>query len=133
VASKELPAPPTRTAALGSGQRRAAPTSSREVAVIEFGDGSSALSDTDRNRLSEIAAMQREQGGALRVIGHAKPVSGGTADQQLGSFSLALGRAKAVAQELGAEGVPQDAIEIETAPSHASDTAASLAQVFLEH
>jgi len=132
VARNELPPPPTRTAALGSGQRRAAPASSREVAIIQFADGSSILSDDDRNRLNAIAAMQHEQGGALRIIGHAKPGANRDASQQLDSFSLALGRAKAVAQELGAEGVPQNAIEIETAPSHADDAAAEGAQVFLE-
>jgi outer membrane protein OmpA-like peptidoglycan-associated protein len=133
VARTDVPPPPTRTAALGSGQRRGAPTSSRAVAVIDFSDGSSALSEDDRNRLSEIAAMQHQQGGAIRIIGHAKPGSDPDATQQLDSFTLALGRAKAVAQELGAEGVPSSAIEIETAPSHADDAAASRAEIFLEH
>ena len=127
------PPPATRTAALGSGQRRGTPSSSTEVASIGFADGSAALSDDERSRLSEIAAMQRQRGGALRIIGHAKPGSAPDAAQQLDSLTLALGRAKAVAQELGAEGVPASAIEIEAAPSRADDAAASRAQVFLEH
>ena len=77
--------------------------------------------------------MQRQQGGALRVIGHAKPGASSDATQQLASFTLAMGRAKAVAQELSAEGVPSSAIEIEAAPSRADDTIASRAQIFLEH
>lgn len=134
AASVAAPTPATCTAALGSGQRRGAPASSREVASVGFSDGSSALSEEDRNRLSEIAAMQRQQGGALHIIGHAKPASANDAmQQQLDSFTLALGRARAVAQELSTEGVPPDAIEIEAAPSHADDTAASRAEIFLEH
>ena len=77
--------------------------------------------------------MQRQQGGALRIIGHAKPGSASDATQQLDSFTLALGRAKAVAQELSAEGVPSSAIEIEAAPGRTDDVVASRAQVFLEH
>lgn len=127
------PAPATRTAALGSGQRRSTPASSSEIASIGFADGSFTLSDDERNHLSEIAAMQRQQGGALRIIGHAKPGAAADATQQLDSFTLALGRAKAVAQELTAEGVPSSAIEIEAAPSRADDTVASRAQIFLEH
>ena len=127
------PAPATRTAALGSGQRRGTPAASSEVGSIGFADGSATLSDDERNRLSEIAAMQRQQGGALRIIGHAKPGVAADATQQLDSFTLALGRAKAVAQELTAEGVPSSAIEIEAAPSRADDIVASRAQIFLEH
>src|SRR5579885_2348346 len=134
VAVAPIPPPETRTASLGSGERRAAPASSQELGAVSFADGSAALSDADRTRLSEIAALHHRQGGAIRVIGHAKPIAAQEAmQQQLDSFTLALSRARAVAQELGAEGVPANAIEVEAAPSRADDAAASSAEIFLEH
>jgi outer membrane protein OmpA-like peptidoglycan-associated protein len=126
--------PPVRTAMLDSGRRSGAPSSSVQVAAIGFTDRSSTLSDQAKTQLSAIAAMQHQKGGALRVIGHARPPSSGAAMQQkLDSFTLALARAKAVAQELGAEGVPAAAVAVEAAPGQADDAAAASAQVFLEH
>jgi outer membrane protein OmpA-like peptidoglycan-associated protein len=104
------------------------------VATIAFASGSADLSDQERNQLSEIAAMQHDRGGALRVIGHAEPASGTiAAQQQLAQFNLALTRAKAVAQVLNHEGVPTQSIAVEAAPGRAGDADASHAQVFLEH
>jgi outer membrane protein OmpA-like peptidoglycan-associated protein len=117
----------------GSGKRLEAAASSVHALSVVFADGSAALPDAERQRLSEIAATQHQQGGAIRVIGHALPVPGGDSGQQpLASFTLALNRAKAVAQVLSDEGVPSQSIAVETAPNHAGDATGSNAEVFLE-
>ncbi len=127
------PAPAAAAAATQafSGQRRPAPASSISVAAIAFADGSAALTTEERDRLSEIAAMQHDQGGAFRVVGHAASARGEeNAEQRLDGFTLALNRAKAVAQTLSSEGVPAKQIAIEAAPSRAGD--ASIADIYLE-
>jgi outer membrane protein OmpA-like peptidoglycan-associated protein len=126
--------PRAALAALGSGKRRAAAASSVQVASINFAGGSAALSDEERNRLSEVAAMQHDKGGAIRIVGHAEPAKGGTvAQQELASLSLALNRAKAVAQVLSGEGVAAQSIDVEAAPTLAGDASAARAEVYLEH
>ena len=75
--------------------------------------------------------MQHDQGGAFRVVGHAASARGEeSAQQRLEGFTLALNRAKAVAQILSSEGVPSKEIAIEAAPSRAGD--ASIADIYLE-
>ncbi|HXQ50172.1 MAG TPA: OmpA family protein [Stellaceae bacterium] len=118
----------------GSGKRRAAAASSVHALSVVFADGSAALPDAERNRLSEVAAAQHQQGGAVRVIGHALPATGADAAQQpLASFTLALNRARAVAKVLNEDGVPSQSIAVETAPNHAGDATGANAEVFLEH
>jgi outer membrane protein OmpA-like peptidoglycan-associated protein len=131
VAAAPLPAP---SAPPSPGARRAAPASSVEVATIAFDGSTASLSDSGKSRLSEIAAMQHQQGGALRVIGHAAQAGSDDAMQrQLAAFDLALARARAVAHELSAEGVPAASIAVEAAsrPAGAGDAASAL--VYLEH
>jgi len=114
-----------------SGKTRAA-ASSLNVAAIAFADGSAALTTAERDRLSELAAMQHDQGGAFLVVGHAASARGEeNAQQRLEGFTLALNRAKAVAQILSSEGVPSKQIAIEAAPGRAGD--ASVADIYLEH
>lgn len=116
------------------GKRRSAASSSVQVAAIAFADGSTALTDAERNQLSEIAAMQRDSGGAIRIIGHAQPTAGANAaDRQIATFTLALNRAKTVAQVLSNEGVPAQSLVVEASPNHAGDAGSSSAEVFVEH
>jgi outer membrane protein OmpA-like peptidoglycan-associated protein len=134
LASASPDAGPSDAAPPAAGRRRATPASSVEVAQIGFSGGSSALTDDERNRLSEIAAMQHQQGGALRIVGHADASAGKDApQQQIQALTLALDRAKAVAQVLSSEGVAAAAIAVEAAPSRAEDSAPPRAEVFLEH
>jgi outer membrane protein OmpA-like peptidoglycan-associated protein len=125
--------PPAPVLALASGKRRES-SSSVAVASISFAGGSAALTDRERDRLSELAALQHKDGGTIRIVGHAEPVKGGDAAQQeLASFRLALNRAKAVAQVLNGEGVAPHAIDVEAAPTHPGDAAATSAEVYIEH
>ena len=115
-----------------SGKRQPTAASSIAVAAINFADGSAALTSEERDRLSELAAMQHDQGGMFRVVGHAASARGEEdAEQRLDGFTLALNRAKAVAQILGSEGVPSKQILVEAAPSAAGD--ASIADIYFEH
>jgi outer membrane protein OmpA-like peptidoglycan-associated protein len=120
-------------ASLASGKRREA-SSSVAVASIAFANGSATLSDRERDRLSEVAAMQHEQGGDIRIVGHAESAKGDDpAQQELASLRLALNRAKAVAQVLSGEGIASHSIDVEAAPIRAGDTAAASAEIYLEH
>jgi outer membrane protein OmpA-like peptidoglycan-associated protein len=125
--------PPNAVASIASGKVRES-SSSVAVASIAFTAGSATLSERERNRLSEVAAMQHQQGGAIRVVGHAEPAKGGDlAQQELASLRLALNRAKAVAQALGGEGVASQSIDVEAAPIRPGDSAAASTEIYLEH
>jgi outer membrane protein OmpA-like peptidoglycan-associated protein len=123
------PTQPVQTASLPPGQRRAA-APSPPIAAFNFTAGSTSLSDQVRTRLSEIAAAQHKDGGSLRVVGHAAESNDDSAEQKLESFTLALNRAKAVADALGSEGVPQKSIEVEAVPGPAGGAGT---EIFLEH
>nr|WP_246152108.1 OmpA family protein [Roseospira navarrensis] len=81
---------------------------SQRVAVIYFADGSSRLSGQDRQVLSQVAALQRQYGGVLRVVGHASSRTGATdiARHKLANFNVSLARANNVADALMRSGVP---------------------------
>ncbi|WP_147163304.1 OmpA family protein, partial [Pararhodospirillum oryzae] len=85
---------------------------SSKVGEIFFAQGSSALDGNDRRVVREIAAYQRQYGGRVRVVGHASPgVTENTGQGAgVGSLRLSAQRADAVAQALGAAGVPSDRI-----------------------
>ena len=73
---RRRPAPPQSPRAAVASRRLgpgAAPraASSVPVASITFTGGSATLSAQDGTRLGEVAQMQQQSGGALRVIGHA--------------------------------------------------------------
>jgi outer membrane protein OmpA-like peptidoglycan-associated protein len=125
---------PLASAAAAKPGQRATSAASTPLASIAFADGSSALSDQERNRLSEIAAMQHDKGGTLRLVGHAPPQAGtGAAQQALAGFNLALNRAKEVAKTLSADGVPEKSIAVEAAPAGQGASGTSGVEVFLEH
>lgn len=47
------------------------PSGSTRVATIQFPNGSAALSSHDRKILSDVAKLQKQSNGVLRVVGHA--------------------------------------------------------------
>lgn len=47
------------------------PAGSKRVATIQFPNGSAALSSHDRKILSDVAKLQKQSNGVLRVVGHA--------------------------------------------------------------
>lgn len=124
--------PPQQVASLPAARRRAV-TQSDPVASFSFSDGASTLSEEERSRVGEVAAMQHAQGGTVRVVAHAAGAEDAAAQQKLANFTLALTRAKAVAQALASDGVPQQSIAVEAVPAKAGDTEAGTTELFLEH
>ena len=78
--------------------------------TIYFAHGSTSLLAKGRELLREVAAWQREKGGAIRVVGHSSSRTGDMdpVRHKLINFKVSLDRANAVAQELIRLGVPSD-------------------------
>ncbi len=95
-------------AAATGAQANAAPAaSSREsyqVATIQFANGSSRLSESDRRILAQVEAQHRQVGGTLRVVGH----TAGRAESDDQTVSQA--RADVVAAELERLGAKADQV-----------------------
>lgn len=106
VSSREGVAGVPATTAAGPGQL---------AAIIFFGHGSASLDARDRSVLRDVAALQRQRGGSLRVVGHASSrTRNSTPDEhQLANFEMSLERANIVLDELVALGVPADAAHAE--------------------
>ncbi len=86
----------------------------RPVALIYFADASSALDANAHRVLREVVRLQRENGGLVRVVGHASARTG-TDDllrQKIGNLRMSLARANAVAAALADMGVPADRIQV---------------------
>jgi len=47
------------------------PSGSTRVATIQFPNGSAALSSHDRKILSDVARLQKQSNGVIRIVGHA--------------------------------------------------------------
>ena len=80
---------------------------SQRVAVIYFADGSSRLSGRDRQVLRQVADLQRQYRGVLRVVGHASSRTNATniTRHKLANFNVSLERANTVATALMNNGV----------------------------
>ena len=85
------------------------------AAIIFFSHGSDELDARDHSVLSDVAALQQERGGSLRVVGHASSrTHNATPDEhQLANFEMSLTRANAVLEELLRLGVPAEAAHAE--------------------
>jgi outer membrane protein OmpA-like peptidoglycan-associated protein len=109
------------------------PATGAPIAQVTFADNSARLSPADRRIVGEVIPLQRQTGGAIRVVGYASK-GGGTASQQLANFRIALDRANAVASVLAQSGVAPDQILVETAPPTGENgIAANRAEIFLEN
>jgi len=87
---------------------------SRKVATIRFKNGSDSLDGTDVYILRQVAALYEQNGGVIRVIGHASsrtrnmdPVR-----HKLVNYRMSSERADAVASALVRLGLPKDAIVV---------------------
>jgi len=83
------------------------------AAIIFFGHGSADLDVRDRSVLSDIAALHRQHGGRLTVVGHASSRTQNTTpdEHQIANFDMSMVRAEAVEAELVALGVAPDVIQ----------------------
>lgn len=81
--------------------------------LIYFGEGAAGLDASDREVLKSVAAIYRQRGGYIRLLGHASQ-DGGRAtgfEAQQANLQLSWARANAVARELARQGVDPGAIE----------------------
>jgi flagellar motor protein MotB len=85
------------------------------AAIVFFSHGSAELDARDHSVLSDVAALRRERGGSLRVVGHASSrTHNATPDEhQVANFEMSLTRANAVLEELLRLGVPAEAAHAE--------------------
>ncbi|MEQ8356869.1 MAG: OmpA family protein [Kiloniellaceae bacterium] len=104
--SDQLAGVPLTTAAGGAGQL---------AAIIFFSHGSSELDAGDRSVLRDIAALHRQRGGRLRVVGHSSSRTRNTTpeEHQIANFDMSLTRAESVQAELLALGVAAGAVRAE--------------------
>jgi len=96
------------------GSQTAATDNRRPIAVIFFRDGSAALNDRDLGVLHDVVLLQEQQGGQLRVIGHASEHSA-TMDytqHQAVNDELSMKRASAVGGALLRMGAPSNLVAI---------------------
>ncbi len=114
-----------------------------QVAVIQFGRASSGLGGGDGAILRQVAEIQKQNGGTVRVVAHAEQdVSGASARQiEEGNYDVSRRRAINIADRLMALGVPRSAIVAEAAsdaePLYATNTARGVAanrraEIFLD-
>lgn len=127
------PEPAVEPAVMRPSQGRHA-TVTLEAAEIGFGADGRTLSAEDRQRLSEVAKMQKEGGGSLRIIAYGRGGYGAdAAREQLESFGEALDRANLVAQALTKLGVPANRITVQAAPEQVAGGVAGQAEILLDY
>ncbi len=85
------------------------------VAVIYFGHDSSQLDGKDRAVLRDVAALHRQRGGTIRVVGHASDhkVATDPIGHDLTDDEMSLRRATSVADGLIAMGAARDRVRAE--------------------
>jgi outer membrane protein OmpA-like peptidoglycan-associated protein len=91
-----------------------AETRATKIATIQFADGSARLDGEARQILGQVAKLQSEKGGTVRVIGHAsmrtKPMD---ADRHVKvNEGISIARANIVAEQLARLGVKREAIVV---------------------
>ena len=85
------------------------------AAIIRFNLGSTALDNRDREIIGQLAAIYRERGGKIRLVGYAShdPGNKNATDEALVNFKISVDRATAVADELVRQGVPSRDIVVD--------------------
>jgi len=85
------------------------------AAIIFFSHGSSDLDARDRSVLRDVAALQQQRGGRLRLVGHSSSRTRNTTpdEHQLANFDMSLARAEAVQEALLSLGVESDVVQAE--------------------
>ncbi|MCC7048978.1 MAG: OmpA family protein [Alphaproteobacteria bacterium] len=105
----------SEAAAVAEARRRAAFSPGQQVGLLLFDNGSASLSQADRSLLQRVAAVARQNGAVVRVVGHASSRTGEmNVPQHLNrNLNISEARASAAAAELNAAGLPSERIVIE--------------------
>ncbi len=96
-----------------NGQPLLAPGSVK-IATIHFNNGSSGLNQRDRLVLQKVAALQQQQGGVIRVIGHASSRTRAMDPLQhkMVNYNVSVARADNIAHELVRMGAAKNQIMV---------------------
>ncbi len=141
VASAAPPAPATRAKPRNAPTQQASipaatpgamrhPAISYRIGDIAFTNGSALLADKQRDAIAEIVKLHDENGGSIRIVGHAEAAGN---DAAVTALNLALDRAQAVAVALTDRGVSAKDISVEAAPIAAKGGAdVPRAEIYLE-
>lgn len=88
------------------------PSGSTRVATIQFPNGSAALSSHDRKILSDVAKLQKQSNGVLRIVGHASQRTRNMVPSQhaLTNLKVSEKRADRIANILKQMGVSVDQV-----------------------
>lgn len=104
-----------------------------QVAVIQFGRGSSGLGGTDLSVLQKVAEIQKTNGASVRVVAHSLQDASASSVSALtrANYEVSRLRALAIANQLVRLGVPVDRIVAEAAsdsePVYETNTARGIA------
>jgi outer membrane protein OmpA-like peptidoglycan-associated protein len=98
----------------GGAPAGATQTPGQPIALIFFADASAGLSNRDKNVLHDVYLLQQQQGGRLRIVGHASQRTAALdpARDDQANYKLSAARANEVAHALRGMGVPDGAISI---------------------
>lgn len=90
-------------------------TGGEQVATIQFAHSSSRLDDRDRAILQQVAAIQRQAGGNIVVVGHASSRTQqlDKVEHEIANLNISMARANAVADALVASGVQRELVVVE--------------------
>lgn len=79
-----------------------------QVATIQFGNGSAKLTQEDIRILKEVVSIHQQQGGVIRVVGHASSRTQNMSVQKHETVNakMSMGRADRVARQLLSLGLP---------------------------
>ena len=104
-----------------------------QVAVIQFGRGSSGLGGVDYSVLQKVAEIQRSNRATVRIVAHSSQDAYGSSVSDLAraNYEVSRRRALAIANQLVRMGVPVDRIVAEAAsdrePVYETNTARGVA------
>lgn len=100
------------------------------LAVVYFPEESSEVAGSERERLGEVVARSQEQGGRLRLVGHARAETEGAGDpvaRRMAVLELSLERANAVATTLLDLGADKEHLLVEAKADAPPQSGAQLA------
>ena len=86
-----------------------------KVATIHFRNGSSALTERDRQIIANALQLKKERGGRIHIIGHAssRTKSSDPVRHKMVNFKVSVDRADAVARELIRLGVNKEELVVD--------------------
>jgi outer membrane protein OmpA-like peptidoglycan-associated protein len=105
---------PAYGAAYSASVPAALPPAGAPIAVIFFQDSSSALSNRAMSVLKDVALIQQQQGGQIRLVGHASERTAAVSygEHEAINQKMSIARATSVARALIGFGAPQGTISV---------------------